>query len=267
MSLELYHALYSTCSQKVRFCLFEKGLDWQSRPVDLAKGEQLDPAYLRLNPNGVVPTLLHDGEVVTESSVIVEYLDEVFPAPPLMPAQALDKARLRAWMHYIDEVPTAFIRYATLHVPLRAARRTDPKAFAQSGERRPLRRFLFRQVGESGFSDDAMLAAFDGLRQTVQRVDAAVAARGPWIMGADFSLADILLTPTIDRMEDLGMSEMWTDLPGFGAWWARLKKRPAFAATYSPGARISERMPEIRESVARNFAKLLQRNGRQSLRG
>ena len=80
--LELYHNHRSTCSQKVRICLAELNLTWESRNIDLATGEHLTPEFLKINPNGVVPALLHDGRPVIESTVICEYLDEVFPDKP-----------------------------------------------------------------------------------------------------------------------------------------------------------------------------------------
>ena len=70
--LELYHAHHSTCSQKVRLCLAEKGLEFESQLINLATKEQLAPEYLEINPNGVVPTLVDDGRVVIDSSVICE---------------------------------------------------------------------------------------------------------------------------------------------------------------------------------------------------
>ena len=88
MKLELYHNALSTCSQKVRLVLAEKGLDFESHPVDLAGGEQHAPDYVKMNPNHVVPTLVHDGRVLIESSLINEYLDEAFPERPLRPADA-----------------------------------------------------------------------------------------------------------------------------------------------------------------------------------
>ena len=92
--IELYHNAMSTCSQKVRLVLAEKGLAWTSRELDLRKSEHLAPDYLRLNPDGVVPTLVVDGAVVRESTVIVEYLDDAFPDPPLAPSDPLGKALL-----------------------------------------------------------------------------------------------------------------------------------------------------------------------------
>ena len=67
--LELYHANHSTCSQKVRLCMAEKGLKYKSHLIDLGAKEQLDPEYLKINPNGVVPSLVHDGLIVIDSSV------------------------------------------------------------------------------------------------------------------------------------------------------------------------------------------------------
>lgn len=86
MALELYHSHISTCSQKVRIALAEKGIDWVSRPVDLSKHENLTPAFLAINPNGVVPAFVHDGRPIYESTVMYEYLDERWPdAPRLAP--------------------------------------------------------------------------------------------------------------------------------------------------------------------------------------
>ena len=84
--IELYHFWSSVCSVRCRMALEEKGVEWVSRYIDLFKLDQLKPEYLALNPDGVVPTLVHDGAPIVDSSVICEYLDEVFPAISLTPA-------------------------------------------------------------------------------------------------------------------------------------------------------------------------------------
>src|SRR5262245_35468662 len=81
MAFTLYNAAQSTCSQRVRFVLNAKGLAFEEKKLDLLAGDQLKPDYLALNPNGVVPTLDHDGNIVIDSSVIIEYLDEIAPEP------------------------------------------------------------------------------------------------------------------------------------------------------------------------------------------
>ena len=98
--LELYHANHSTCSQKVRLCMAEKGLNFKSHLIDLGAKGQLDPEYMKINPNGVVPSLVHDNLVIIDSSVICEYLDEVFPENPLTPDNAYDRARGRGHRRY-----------------------------------------------------------------------------------------------------------------------------------------------------------------------
>jgi glutathione S-transferase len=101
--LELYNTPHSTCSQKVCICLVEKNLEWTDQQVNLATKEHLSPKYLKINPNGVVLTFIHNGTIITDPSVICEYIDEVFPEPA-------QKAAMRAWLRFIEEVPTVAVR-------------------------------------------------------------------------------------------------------------------------------------------------------------
>src|SRR5665213_1826255 len=100
--LELYHSVNSVCAQKVRIALAEKGLDYTEHLMTLAC-DQFDPAYMKLNPNAVVPTLIHDGYPIVESSVILYYLDEAFPEPPLMPRDLKARAKVRLYNKLVDE--------------------------------------------------------------------------------------------------------------------------------------------------------------------
>ena len=102
--IELYHADMSTCAQKVRLTLADKGLPWESHLFNLRRRDQHDPDYLKLNPNGVVPTLVDDGAVIIESTVICEYLDDAYPNPTLRPAAPAERARMRQWTKWLDEV-------------------------------------------------------------------------------------------------------------------------------------------------------------------
>ena len=102
--LELYHNNISVCSQKVRLVLAEKNVPWVNRHVSLAKGEHLTPAFKKMNPRSVVPVIVHDGKTIIESTVICQYLDEVFPNPPLQPKDPADRALMRLWTKLPDEI-------------------------------------------------------------------------------------------------------------------------------------------------------------------
>ena len=103
MAVELYHFWSSVCSVKARMALEEKGVAWQSRYIDLFTFDQMTPEYLALNPDGVVPTLVHDGEAIRESSVIIEYVDDAFDGPSLKPTQPLALARMREFIRVCDD--------------------------------------------------------------------------------------------------------------------------------------------------------------------
>jgi len=124
MSFTLYNAPQSTCSQRVRFVLNAKKISFAEIKLDLLAGDQLKPDYLALNPNGVVPTLDHDGAIVIDSSVIIEYLDEVVPTPEsFTPRDPVTRARMRALMRFIDEMPAAAVRVPTFNLAFRKERR------------------------------------------------------------------------------------------------------------------------------------------------
>ena len=101
--LDLYHHGSSVCAAKVRFALGEKGIAWQGHYLDILKGDQFAPEYQKLNPKAVVPTLVHDGNVIVESTVINEYLDEAFPKVPLKPQSPVERAEMRVWTKAVDE--------------------------------------------------------------------------------------------------------------------------------------------------------------------
>lgn len=244
--LELYHAHISTCSQKVRLCLAEKGLKWTNYPMELRRGEQLTPAYLALNPNGVVPTLVHDGRVVIDSSVICEYLDEIAPAQGtrLMPEGPFGRATVRAWLRYIEEVPTVAIRIPSFNqLFLSGWASLQPEARERFIARTPLRKGHYRNFGTEGFAKATVDESMHRLRQTVERIDAAVANGSPWLAGEAISIADFCVLPTIVRMTDLGLESVWSALPRFQDWCDRIKSRPSFETAFYPEARVALARP------------------------
>jgi glutathione S-transferase len=228
----------STCSQKVRLILAEKGLAYEAVNVDLGAFEHVGPAYLAINPNGVVPALEHDGAAIVESTVIGEYLDEVFPDPPLSPPDPLGRARMRVWLRYLDEVPSMAIRVPTFqHRILPAYQRMTPEAFVALADRMPLRKGFILRMGQTGFTELEQSLALEQLAQAMDRMEAALAS-GDWLLGDAPSLADFCAFPVLHRMTEIDLGHLWSARPAVAAWYARLVARPSHDATYYPAARI-----------------------------
>jgi glutathione S-transferase len=224
--------------------LHEKGLSFEDIRLDLAKKDQLKPDYLAINPNAVVPTLVDDGVPIIESSVICEYLDEKYPHNPLVPADIVERARMRAWMHYIEEVAVGAIRVPSFNRAfLYRFDGLDQDRFENEEiGKRKVRKELFQRMGSpQGFTSEDIDRSLEQLGETCRRMDEAIAKKGPWLMGEQFTLADVLVMPSIDRMADLGLSHIWEGkYPRVSEWYERLQARPAFQATYYPGSRVSE---------------------------
>lgn len=231
--IELYHYGFSVCSEKVRLVLAEKGLDYASREVDLMAGEQHDPEYVRLNPKHVVPTLVHEGRVLIESSLILRYLDEAFPEPPLRPADAFGRYEVDAWLHRVDVAlhPAAPI----VTFALGAGRRLRELPEAVRRERLsaipdPAERAARLSAVERGIRAPELAGALAVFVSTLDRMEAALAERA-WISGERFGLADVVLLPYALRLEHLGLDPLLDPAlrPRVARWLAGVKERPSFA--------------------------------------
>jgi len=250
MSFVLYNAPQSTCSQRVRFVLNAKKLPFEEVKLDLLAGDQLKPDYMALNPNGVVPTLVHDGAVVTDSSVIIEYLDEVAPqAENFTPKQPAERAAMRALIRFIDEMPAAAVRVPTFNLaflPRFAA--MSEEEFVAFAESKPLRKEFMLKMGRGGFPEKDMNEALDRLARTLVRMEDTIrASGGPWLQGARPTLADVAVMPAIVRMADLGLEKMWKEKPLIARWFDAIRAHPAFKPTYYFGSLLSERFPHLKK--------------------
>ncbi len=235
--LTLYNWATSTCSQKVRIVLAEKGLQFVDRRLDSSKSENLSDWYLKLNENGVVPTLAHGDRIIIDSSVITEYLDEVFPDVPLRPMDVYERARMRAWRQFIDEVPTSAIRVPSYNRYIRHKwKNLSQSEFDRLVDKRTVRKQFYQSMGRDGSSAQDEDASIEKLRETVRRMERALTA-GPWIMGQQFTLADVGLIPTIVRMVDIGLGDMWEANSLVAEWYARVQERPSFKTALYPGSR------------------------------
>jgi glutathione S-transferase len=211
----------------VRIALVEKGLDCREHLVDLGGG-QFDPAYMKLNPNAVVPTLVHDGQPIIESSVILYYLDEAFPAAKsLMPAPPL----ARAAVHYVNKLIDEYVHnsctiltFATAFRPPLARLSPDVReaAFAKSPSKK--RAEYKRDVVAHGLESVYVREALEHHEKLLAVIDDAMKI-GPYLAGDSYSLADVAAIPYILRLDLLRLSRMWDSRPEVAAWWERMRAR------------------------------------------
>lgn len=225
--LELYHNINSVCAQKVRVALAEKGLEYQEHLIDL-RGGQFDPAYMKLNPNAVVPTLVHDGRPVIESSVILYYLDEAFPRPPLMPQDLHQRAAVRIYNKLIDEYvhnSCTILTFATAFRPWFAGLSGEEieKRLAKSPSKK--RTEYKRDVALHGLQSKFVREALDWHLKLLKMMDEAL-EKGPWLAGTQFSLADAAVIPYILRLDLIKLGKLF-ERTKIDDWYRRMCSRPS----------------------------------------
>jgi glutathione S-transferase len=241
--LELYTHPQSPCAQKVRIVLAEKGLAWTKHHVSLPDKENLRPEYLKLNPLGVVPTLVVDGRPVIESNIICEYLEDAYPQHPLLPADPYLAAQVRFWMKHVDgklHPACGAVQWPLLMLPgLMKKTEAERQALLDQVPEAPRRE---RQKRLVKFGLDAPDVA-DGVKtylKTIQDLDAALAS-SPWAVGDGFSLADASLAPYFQTLYQFGWTALYEPrYPRVAAWYARCRERASYIS-----AVIEDFPPEV----------------------
>jgi len=236
--ITLYHGWRSSASRRVRLCLEEKGLAYEAHIVDMAKMEHHCPAYLKINPLGVIPTLVHDGRPLHESGTICEYLDETYSDPPLRPDTPYERAEMRNWIRYIDGLIGNLIIFNWHHHLEKIAAQWSDAELAEKLKNVPSneRREAWRRVARKPYTEEERAAARSKLVGLLDRMEAALAPSG-WLISHAYSIADIAAAPFVKRIdEEIAPHEMTAAKhPHVHAWWTRLQARPAFArANFGP---------------------------------
>lgn len=239
--LELYHHGSSVCAAKVRFALGEKGVPVDRyHYVDILKGEQFSAEFLAINPHAVVPSLVHDGRIVNESSLICEYIDDVFDGPALKPADPYGRYRMRLWTKAVDELlhpACADVTFVSCHrhILMRLSP-ADLERYFQSTPEQSVKgawRARKRELVVLGFDAPGIAAKFALYDRHLSEMETAL-VEDDWVAGAAFSLADIALAPYLNRLDMLGMSGLWEGgrRPRVTAWFERIKNRPTFEPAF-----------------------------------
>jgi glutathione S-transferase len=224
--LELYHSVNSVCAQKVRVALAEKGLAYREHLMTL-RGDQFSPEYMKLNPNAVVPTLVHDGQPLIESSVILYYLDEAFPEPPLMPREPRRRAAVRMFNKLIDEYvhnSCTILTFATAFRPWFAGLSGEEIEARLAKSPSKQRTEYKRDVALRGLESRYVRDAVGYHAKLLDMMDHALEG-GPWLAGERFSLADAAAIPYILRLDLLRLARLWDGRPRVAGWYARMRER------------------------------------------
>ncbi len=225
--ITLYHFPRAICAQKVRVALAEKQLAFESRIM--TRSDLRSAEYLAINPNGYVPTLVHDDAILTESRIISEYINDAFPDSPLLPYTPLARARVHGWTKQIDDSLHLNVFVLTFVASFRKDFLTWPADVRE--QRLPLN-FIKRTItldlaqnaGQSGYYLDAVRR----FRRLLADMDATL-GHCEWLVDDAYSLADADLTPFLRRLEEIGFwGQVCDEYPHVERWFAAVRARPSY---------------------------------------
>lgn len=207
--------------------------------MNLARQEQHQPEYLAINPLGVVPTIIHNGQPLHESSTICEYLDSVFPEPPLLPKDPYTLAKMRNWVRHVDGLIGNLIRFNWRHhIQKTAEKMSDAELDAMmnkipSAERRE----AWQRVARKPYTEEELQESRGKLVTMLDDMEAMMS--GDWLFEGGYSLGDIAVVPFVKRVsEEIAPDAFSTSQrPKVVRWWDAVQKRPAFdRAKFAPFA-------------------------------
>ena len=270
--LKLYTGHNSICTQKAFITLDEKGLPFETQYVDLFRNEQFQPWYLAVNPKGVVPALDHDGRVVTESTLICEYLDDMFPGRRLVPQDPHARSLMRQWSKRVDEYLFDATRELSFSAMFRERMR-NMTAEEREGRYRntgdPIKRDRLKSTYEFGAASPYVFQGVGAFEMAFKSMEKELEALGgPWLLGTDLTLADINMMPFVARLHYLNLLDLW--LPERSLvqrWFDRVRDLPSFKrnvvdklsqgdyeAMHQFGTIIRDQVREQRNSYLAQFA-------------
>lgn len=287
---ELYHNALSLCSMKSRVCLAELGIPYRSHPIHLIETgayENISRRFLAVNPAGTVPVLVHGGHPIYESHEQIRYAAQ--HAPPgsraLTPADPASKAAMEAWIDrssltqdpMAEGEKSAGNAVPRLTLPLFAAMIEEIPTWSilegllfHWDRKRPVMFLTMKLRGLSRFHETGPFGRMldRGHRLVNDHLDALearlVESGGPWILGGDFSLADVSWLVILERIRQVDNEHLFLGAglrPACTAYWQRLQARPSYREaileqTHSTIVRGTERLrsakaanPVLREAL------------------
>ena len=226
--LHLYHSGVSNCSMRVRMVLEEKRLDWESHHFNILKKEHITSHYFGINPNGLVPTLVHDGVVIIESDDIIDYLDDTFPEIALKPADPQQREQMYFWLNKAVEIHVTAIKTYIYdkRVGKNMAQNKEEEERYRNLQTNPELLEFHRRSTSTGFTDQEVKAAkaiIDGCFEALERD----LAKNEWIASDAFSLADVAWIPLQFTLERLA-GYSFEPYANIASWAENISTRPSF---------------------------------------
>jgi glutathione S-transferase len=262
--LHVFHHPISSCSQKLRIFLDIKGLKWESHVVDLAANANMEEWYLGINPRGLVPALVHDGEVHIESNDILKHLEMAFPEPCLIPGR--ESAEIDELLHHEDDLHLdlrslsfrfVFNPVSTPKTPEVLERYARSGAWVLNGKRDRGKEDEMRfwlDYARNGVTDQEVRtaatrfrAAFDGLERRL--------ASQQHLMGDALTVLDIAWFIYVNRLSVAGYPVALLH-PRLHAWFRALQARPEFAAEVALPPGLARHVEHTRRLNAANSSTL-----------
>jgi len=241
-TLALYHNPLSVCSMKTRLALEEKGLEWTGRKIDIVHAqEQLEPWYIRLNSNGVIPTLSHtNGEtkVITNSATIIRYVASLTEGNSLLPTNNEDVQTMEKLITSADDIDLQILSYARhpsmekseaildLRIEKSRALAIEHPELAESynaSAERSLKNKNFR--ADTEFVDQIEKDAHASLTFAESQL-----AHNTYLVGETYTLADVIWTVVLSRLELLGYDDWLSadSFPFIAKYYEAMKNRKSF---------------------------------------
>lgn len=228
--LHLYHSGVSNCSMRVRITLEEKGLPWTSHHLNILNKEHITAEYFGINPNGLVPSFVHDGKVIIESDDIIEYLDISFPVPPLRPPVGPDLDIMNDWLRRATAIHLSAVKTHIYEKRVRGHMSQSDEQKQQYEKLQTNESLLefHRKSSSDSFTQQELIDATRVLDESFLDLDKALAGR-EWLAGESFSLADIAWIPLHYTLHVLA-GYSFDGLSNVAAWSKRIETRPSFAS-------------------------------------
>ena len=225
--LHLYHGGMSNCSMRVRMTLEEKGLPWTSHHLDLRKAENITPEYFGIHPKGLVPTLIHDGVVIIESTDIIDYLDETFTDPPLRPDNEGDEKEMLEWMRLAadNHIHVKTYMFAKQIGKRKAKSAAELATYRELQNNEELLEFHEENSSAEGLSGERVTNSTRVLSECFARLEQEL-AQHDWLVGDSFTLADITWVPLYVTLNNAQFP--FDGYPNVVRWKDAIRARPSF---------------------------------------